>query len=336
MAAAEPVELAERSWPFIKMNQSSTDLPQNIKAMLILPDESVLAAAAGSYRIWQLSADLQKVISVVGNGSYGYDDGAATQAQFIDPSCLVLLPDGRVLLADATGNRLRLLSANLQQVSTVAQQTQFKDPNGLAVLPDGRVLVADSGNNRIRVLSADLQQVSTVAGNGEAGYRDGAAADAQFDDPTGLAMLSDGRVLVADRLNGRIRVLSADLQKVSTLLIALLSAAWFAVLSDNQVLVLADQRVQILDLQTYKLSKAFHNNTLDNQQTTAIVTRGETVLVATPSEITQYTYRPDIDQRALSRLHSTQKSGEISGEGQLPTEIERKIRKMLSGLRLKM
>jgi hypothetical protein len=79
------------------------------------------------------------------------------------------------------------------------------------------VLVADQDNHRIRVLSADLQQVSTVAGDGGGGHRDGAAAQAMFYWPRALTLLPDGRVLVADWGNHRIRVLSADLQQVSTL-----------------------------------------------------------------------------------------------------------------------
>jgi hypothetical protein len=50
------------------------------------------------------------------------------------------------------------------------------------------VLVADFNNKRIRMLSADLQQVSTMAGDGEGGHRDGAAAQAQFRLPVGLAL----------------------------------------------------------------------------------------------------------------------------------------------------
>jgi hypothetical protein len=83
-------------------------------------------------------------------------------------------------------------------------------------LPDGCVLVVDQWNNRIRMLSADLQQVSTVAGDDVCGHRDGAVAQAQFFFPTGLALLPGGRVLVADEFNNCIRMLSADLQQVST------------------------------------------------------------------------------------------------------------------------
>ena len=75
----------------------------------------------------------------------------------------------------------------------------FSDPiAAMLCLLDGRLLAADQSNHRIRLLSADLQEVSTVAGDGDWGHRDGAAAQARFWNPTGLALLPDGRVLVAD------------------------------------------------------------------------------------------------------------------------------------------
>jgi DNA-binding beta-propeller fold protein YncE len=203
----------------------------NVAAMLHMPDGCVLVADMYNQRIRVLSADLQQVSTVAGDGGAGYRgyrDYAAAQAQFNCPCGFALLPDGRVLVADEQNHRIRVLSADLQQVSTVAGngeqghqdsaavQAQFNCPRAFALLPDGRVLVVDQGNHRIRVLSADLQQVSTVAGDGEEGHRDGAAAQAQFSSPYGLALLPGGRVLVADRGNHRIRVLSADLQQVST------------------------------------------------------------------------------------------------------------------------
>ena len=200
----------------------------DVRAMLLLPDGRVLVADWWNHRIRVLSADLQQVSTVAGDGEEGHQDGGAAQAQFNRPRGLALLPDGRVVMADSGNHRIRVLSADLLQVSTVAgdggqghrdgtaAQAQFSYPRGLALLPDGRVLVADKYNHRIRVLSADLQQVRTVAGDAEVGHLDGAAAQARFYFPTGLALLTDGRVLVSDSGNHSIRMLSADLQQVST------------------------------------------------------------------------------------------------------------------------
>jgi len=234
----------------------------DVRAMLLLPDGRVLVADWWNHRIRVLSADLQQVSTVAGDGEEGHQDGGAAQAQFNRPRGLALLPDGRVVMADSGNHRIRVLSADLLQVSTVAgdggqghrdgtaAQAQFSYPRGLALLPDGRVLVADSGNNRIRVLSADLQQVSTVAGDGEEEHRDGAAAQAQFNLPTGFALLTDGRVLVSDSGNyPTIRVLSADLQQVSTLtnVDELDNPAGLCLLPDGRLLVGNGNRIRVLE-----------------------------------------------------------------------------------------
>ena len=186
---------------------------------------------AGAAVIPMPAQDLITVVgaTVLGTGVRGHEDGAAAAATFDCVRGLLRLADGRVLFGDENSNCIRMLSADLQQVSTLtrhtrggghqdgaAAQSQFRWPRDLVQLPDRRVLVADMGNHRIRLLSADLQQVSTVAGDGARGHRDGAAAQAQFNRPVGLALLPGGRVLVADWFNHRIRVLSADLQQVST------------------------------------------------------------------------------------------------------------------------
>jgi sugar lactone lactonase YvrE len=229
--------------------------------LALLSDGRVLVADQFNNRIRVLSADLQQVSTVVGDGGEGHRDGAAAQAQFNYPTGLALLPDDRVLVVDRNNHLIRVLSADLQQVSTVAgdgehghrdgaaAQAQFYYPNGLALLPDGRVLVADWFHSSIRMLSADLQQVSTVTGDGEDGHRDGAAAQAQINSPQGLALLPDGRVLVADQHNHRIRVLSADLQQVSTLTNVgeLNNPTVIELLPDGRLLVGTETRIRVLE-----------------------------------------------------------------------------------------
>jgi hypothetical protein len=128
-----------------------------------------------------------------------------------------------------------------------AAQTQFNYPFGLTLLPDGRVLVTDHVNNRTRMLSADLQQVSTVAGDGVGGHRDGAAAQARFSYSRGLVQLPDGRVLVADLHNRRIRALSADLQQVSTITNTdeLRGLSTLALLPDGRLLIGCTNRIRV-------------------------------------------------------------------------------------------
>lgn len=80
----------------------------------------------------------------------------------------------------------------------------FDLPRRMCVAPDGTLLVADSGNNRIRAISR-AGQVTTVAGDGEAAWRDGAAAEARFDAPEGVWVGDAGEILVADTGNSVIR-----------------------------------------------------------------------------------------------------------------------------------
>eukprot|EP00041_Stephanoeca_diplocostata_P023474 m.577772 g.577772 ORF g.577772 m.577772 type:complete len:483 (-) comp22300_c0_seq4:453-1901(-) len=76
---------------------------------------------------------------------------------------------------------------------------------------DGRggVLLADWGNHCIRRI-APSGQVTTVAGSGVRGYLDGPGQQAQFNNPTAVAVANDGAVIVADTDNHRIRRIDPD------------------------------------------------------------------------------------------------------------------------------
>jgi sugar lactone lactonase YvrE len=75
-------------------------------------------------------------------------------------------------------------------------------------MPDGStVLVASS---RIKRLSADLSSIVTIAGGPSFGAVDGAAADARFLQPSGLAHDAAGNIYIADTGNHTIRRLATD------------------------------------------------------------------------------------------------------------------------------
>src|SRR5882724_5567637 len=97
-----------------------------------------------------------------------------------------------------------------------AMSASFSDPFGIAVDKRGNVIVADGGqSNRIRRITVD-GKVHTIAGANE-GFADGNALQAQFNTPSGIAIDNGGNIIIADTSNTRIRKLSSDGTKVSTI-----------------------------------------------------------------------------------------------------------------------
>jgi sugar lactone lactonase YvrE len=118
---------------------------------------------------------------------------------FLDNDC-----DGQT----DTGLVCRLAGEGLPGfVDGSAGLARFDHPRSLLSLPSGAVLVADQGNHAIRQVEQD-GSTTTLAG-GQAGYQDGQGDQARFRNPMGMALYVDGTVLVADRLNHRIRQVSA-------------------------------------------------------------------------------------------------------------------------------
>jgi DNA-binding beta-propeller fold protein YncE len=80
------------------------------------------------------------------------------------------------------------------------------------------VYVADTYNDRIRRIATN-GDVTTIAGGKRAGLADGAAAQALFDTPTGLAISAAGDLYIADTGNNAVRKLDKN-GNVSTVAVA--------------------------------------------------------------------------------------------------------------------
>jgi hypothetical protein len=87
-----------------------------------------------------------------------------------------------------------------------ATNATINGPYGLAYDSLGNLFFADNGNQRIRKVDTS-GIITTIAGTGTAGYSgDGSkAVKAQLNNPTGLAVDSQGNVFVADLGNYRVR-----------------------------------------------------------------------------------------------------------------------------------
>ncbi|MFF4365378.1 NHL domain-containing thioredoxin family protein [Streptomyces sp. NPDC001594] len=89
--------------------------------------------------------------------------------------------------------------------------TDLRFPGKAVVLPSGNLLVSDSTRHQLVELAADGESVVRRIGSGERGFGPQA-----FSEPQGLALLPDGRVVVADTVNHALRVFDPATGAVET------------------------------------------------------------------------------------------------------------------------
>ncbi len=107
-----------------------------------------------------------------------YKEGDIQTAEFMEPWYLALGKDGEIYFSDIRLNRIIKLAD--KKISTVA------------------------GNSKI-----DMQN-SNIQGYSEAGYADGPAKKALFNEPKGILFDKKGNLLIADGMNHCVRKLSTD------------------------------------------------------------------------------------------------------------------------------
>jgi hypothetical protein len=184
-----------------------------VAALLIV----LVVFAAGVAYVWQrlqpprippLEPNWRATVAVLaGDGVPGIVDGEASRARFSEPFGIAAAPDGTIFVADSgRAHRIRRISPD-GLVATIA--SGFSTPSGLALAPDGTLYVADTGNHVIRRITPE-GLIATVAGDGTPGHADGPGSQARFNGPIGIAMAPDGRILVADAYNDRIRAIDVD------------------------------------------------------------------------------------------------------------------------------
>lgn len=158
---------------------------------------------------------------------FGDVDGPTTVARFSTVAGLAVDPDGTVYLTQSDTNTIRKVTPN-GVVTTLAgnghngyadglgNAAGFNAPIGIVLMNDGTLLVADAANYRLRKVTKD-GLVSTFGGDGLAEDRDGALAQARFNNPASLWKDAAGNVFVDESMGYCIRKLTPDGQ-VSTVL----------------------------------------------------------------------------------------------------------------------
>jgi sugar lactone lactonase YvrE len=163
------------------------------------------------------NAQVVAIRTLAGTATPGATNGFGSNARFNHPSAIAADAAGNVYIADTENGTIRKISSD-GFVSTFAglagnygsadgggATARFFGPEGIVADNSGQVFVADTANSTIRKITA-AGVVSTFAGAaGVSNSLDGAAANARFFHPEGLALDAGGNLYVADTWNHTIR-----------------------------------------------------------------------------------------------------------------------------------
>ncbi len=205
-------------------------------------DGAVLVAAPRQHRVALVPADGGPPPTIAGTGVAGFsgDGGPAAAAQFSAPFAVAAAADGSIYIADFDNHRVRRVDAR-GAITTIAGTgeagtgetggagdggpavaAQLTFPWSLALAPAPRppgagrgagdtLYVAESLTGRVRRIDPE-GRIDTVAGRGAIGSGgDGGPATAAALGPVlSIAADAGGRLLIADQLNGCVRVVDRD------------------------------------------------------------------------------------------------------------------------------
>lgn len=172
-----------------------------------------------------LKTGIMSTVAGTGESGYAGDGMPAAEASLAGPSGLAMGPDGALYVADTFNGRIRRIDHGTGVISTIAGDggeyrygghanefsASVSRPYGIAVDALGNLFITDSDSHLIRRWDHVRKIVTVLAGNGVAQYSgDGLpAAQCSLNYPFGVAVDSDGNVLIADTFNHRIRMVAA-------------------------------------------------------------------------------------------------------------------------------
>ncbi|GAB3459569.1 thioredoxin-like domain-containing protein [Kineococcus endophyticus] len=168
-------------------------------------DGQLVVAMAGVHQLWAFDPEPGVVRVLAGTTAEGILDGPAEAAWCAQPSALAVGSGGdRLWFVDAETSALRSLRRN---------ESGDEPDRTVPVVTDHRFANVDP-------VARPGYVVRTHVGTGlfEFGFRDGPAGRAQFQHPLGVAVDTDGTVLVADTFNGAVRRYDPVAEEVTTVL----------------------------------------------------------------------------------------------------------------------
>ncbi len=182
--------------------------------LLLLADGTLLIADAENGKIRALTPQ-GRVVTLLGGPEKGNGDGPPSVARFVRPVALALGPNGVILIADSGASSLRVYNPGNQpaivggisvpagEVATLIPPGGVDRPASVVADAEGRIFLTEPFKDQVRMISVD-GKLLLLAG-GQRGFQDGPGRTARFVSPSGLALDNQGRLIVADVGNRRIR-----------------------------------------------------------------------------------------------------------------------------------
>lgn len=208
-----------------------------------LHDGRVVVSDTGQHRLVIFGPDGATVDEIIGAGHRGHDDGEGPEATFTEPNGIAVLPDEvaervgyDLVVADTAGNRLRGVALGHDRfwrgrtataVTTLAGTGEqwmqgaplpagqgdpldfaLSTPWDLTWSDDlGAVVITMAGIHQIWTFDPVAGTLAVLAGTTHEGLVDGDLVRSWWAQPSGVAPLGDGRLVVADSETSAIRVI---------------------------------------------------------------------------------------------------------------------------------
>lgn len=174
---------------------------------------NIYIADTANHVIREVTVSNGNISTIAGTNTGGYtgDGGAATSAELDSPTDVAVDSSGNVFIADSGNHVIREVSGG--GINTIAGNVPnyfIHDPESVVLDSSGDLYISEPNGYKITEYSNGV--LTLIGGNGVIGFTgdNGPAVDASFDEPTGIALDSNGFLYVCDTDNNRIRKIAPD------------------------------------------------------------------------------------------------------------------------------
>ena len=185
-----------------------------------------------------LPAAAQTITTIAGDGTHGFSpDGSLAASSAIalaldSVSNVAVDPDLNLVFSEGNAARVRRIVRKTGALETVAGSGRssyagdggpataaaLKSPSEIAFDREGNLYIADAANYVLRRVDAKTRIITTIAGIRRNAFTgDGPARETALARPGGLTFDRDGRLVIADTMNARLRRLDFRSGRIETI-----------------------------------------------------------------------------------------------------------------------